>query len=325
MLGAKTTEGQSRIPNSHGGDARITSAFYHTMAIANRRESSSALRASSLLSDIPRRMLTICIGVPILWLILSFSATRHLFFQGAHVVMCWEWCNLSKMQGLSRHMFVISSLALANISNDGRFLQILLFAVAVFPFLSGSVTPSVMLSSTAGFLLLTVPNRNWLSVSTDFSATVNLLLTVWNTDTGVLIAGRLGTLAGTNWPRPRWLRMASPAKSVEGLLGGFIGGIVTYWSLPFFWILIRRYNLDPLVASRHSILNISKTNDSERLVTGTILSLAAILGDLWESSLKRSFQVKDSGKLLPGHGGVLDRFDSSLLAVVVYHQQLKKR
>jgi len=56
-----------------------------------------------------------------------------------------------------------------------------------------------------------------------------------------------------------------------------------------------------------------------RLLIGFVLSLAAIAGDLVESAVKRNSGKKDSGKLLPGHGGILDRFDSSFLAVTVYY------
>jgi len=55
------------------------------------------------------------------------------------------------------------------------------------------------------------------------------------------------------------------------------------------------------------------------ILIGILLSVVAILGDLWESSIKRAYGVKDSSRLLPGHGGILDRFDSSLLAVLLYH------
>ncbi len=55
------------------------------------------------------------------------------------------------------------------------------------------------------------------------------------------------------------------------------------------------------------------------MLIGTIISVLAIAGDLVESAVKRNAGKKDSGKLLPGHGGILDRFDSSFLAVIVYY------
>ncbi|KAL7558327.1 hypothetical protein ACA910_019357 [Epithemia clementina (nom. ined.)] len=304
------------------------------VAICRNGSAATSSRASSLLSDLPRRLTTICVGVPILWIIWSFSVTRHLFFQGSHVVMCWEWCTLSKMDNLSRFAFLTTSLAIANVQDDEIFVVLLIICVACSSFVSGSITPSAMLSTTAGFLLISAPNRAWLAVSGDFYSTVSLLLTVWNADTGALLAGRLGVLVGTNWPRPRWLRNVSQAKSVEGLMGGLIGGTLTYWSLPLFWSLIHRYNLAfQHLSSLHSpvvVVGVSSNlfarsvdRNVDLLLTGAILSIAAILGDLWESSLKRSFGVKDSGKLLPGHGGVLDRFDSSLLAAMVYKHLLK--
>jgi len=58
--------------------------------------------------------------------------------------------------------------------------------------------------------------------------------------------------------------------------------------------------------------------DASAVWIGLSLSFAAVLGDLWESSVKRRYGAKDMGRLLPGHGGVLDRFDSSLVAVLLY-------
>jgi phosphatidate cytidylyltransferase len=60
-----------------------------------------------------------------------------------------------------------------------------------------------------------------------------------------------------------------------------------------------------------------------RFVLGVTLSFLAIVGDLFESAIKRQSQSKDSGSILPGHGGVLDRFDSSLLAIMLYHCLLR--
>lgn len=90
----------------------------------------------------------------------------------------------------------------------------------------------------------------------------------------------------------------SPGKTVEGAVGGFLGCIIVVGCFGTLFLL-------PLV---HSI------------AIGIIVGLTAPSGDLVESMLKRFAGVKDSGKLLPGHGGVLDRFDSILFAIpIVYY------
>mmetsp|Transcript_4279 Transcript_4279/g.11678 ORF Transcript_4279/g.11678 Transcript_4279/m.11678 type:complete len:297 (+) Transcript_4279:142-1032(+) len=292
------------------------------MALGSKNNNDDNLR--TLLSDVPRRLLTICVGVPILWCLWSISSTRQLFFQGTNVAICWEWGVLTKMKSSSRILFLLLSVALTNIQDSGPFTIALLFCTALFPMINSSdrISPTAILSWTAGFLLIPTPFRAWLDVSQDFHATVSLLLTVWNADTGALFFGRLGSLAQTNLPRPHWLRAVSPSKSVEGLIGGLVGGTLTYWALPWFWAFIFGCGLSPVSAMGGRATMLEATTPGRRLALGFVLSLAAIVGDLWESSLKRAFQVKDSGKLLPGHGGVLDRFDSSLLAVVVYQQVL---
>jgi phosphatidate cytidylyltransferase len=90
---------------------------------------------------------------------------------------------------------------------------------------------------------------------------------------------------------------ASPNKTLEGLVGGWIGAIlvaavVLGWIAPWDEIGI-----------------------GEKAMFGVVAALAATLGDLCESLLKRDLGVKDMGTLLPGHGGVLDRFDALLFVL----------
>jgi phosphatidate cytidylyltransferase len=85
----------------------------------------------------------------------------------------------------------------------------------------------------------------------------------------------------------------SPKKSVEGAVGGLVGAVVAA-------LIVRIYS--PWLPTRDAI------------ILGLIVGLVGQWGDLFESAFKRDFRVKDSGKLLPGHGGVLDRFDSLLFA-----------
>lgn len=280
------------------------------------KEKTYKSRYTSLTSDISRRFLTICIGVPILWMVWSHRITRFYFFQGVNVVMWWEWSTITGLALMSKIYFLVLSGVIVNIEDPDIFLLLLVLFAAVSPIFFQSVSPSTLLASTAGVLLISTPSRTWLIVSKNFHDTVSLLLTVWNADTGALIAGRIGTLMQTNLPKPKWLQRISTGKTVEGLLGGLLGGTTTFYLLPAFWSLIHSYDLAPL--SDNSSFIWASASPTERLCIGFLLSVTAILGDLWESSLKRAFQAKDSGHLLPGHGGVLDRFDSSLLAVMLY-------
>jgi len=85
----------------------------------------------------------------------------------------------------------------------------------------------------------------------------------------------------------------SPKKSIEGAIGGLAGAVVAA-------VVVRVYS--PWLSTTHAV------------ILGLIVGLAGQWGDLFESAFKRDFRVKDSGTLLPGHGGILDRFDSLLFA-----------
>ncbi|BAH17552.1 phosphatidate cytidylyltransferase [Macrococcoides caseolyticum] len=114
------------------------------------------------------------------------------------------------------------------------------------------------------------------------------LLIVWVTDTGAYIFGRL---FGKNklWPE------ISPNKTIEGFIGGILSSTII--------AIIFSINYDmPL-----SILPL--------ILVTWLFSMFGQLGDLVESALKRHFDVKDSGNLLPGHGGILDRFDSFIFVL----------
>jgi phosphatidate cytidylyltransferase len=121
-----------------------------------------------------------------------------------------------------------------------------------------------------------------------FWAVMTILFTVFAADTGAFFVGR--TLG-----RHRLAPAISPAKSWEGLVGGVIAAVGMA-----FVILYR---------DRDEFLTIP-----ESLLLGFVIALAAVLGDLFESAVKRDLEVKDSGRVLGGHGGMLDRLDSLLWA-----------
>lgn len=113
-----------------------------------------------------------------------------------------------------------------------------------------------------------------------------VLLTVFADDTGAYFVGRA---IGRHKLAPR----ISPGKSWEG----FVGGTVVAMAVSFFAMYDQGY-----------------LSNWEAIVLGACVALAATLGDLFESAVKRDLGVKDSGRVLAGHGGMLDRLDSLLWA-----------
>ncbi|GAC1448761.1 MAG: phosphatidate cytidylyltransferase [Ktedonobacterales bacterium] len=118
--------------------------------------------------------------------------------------------------------------------------------------------------------------------------TLTVLFTVWAFDTFAFFAGRF-------WGRTKLAPLISPKKSWEGVAGGLVLALIA--AVP----LTRPIG----VPWYHA------------LIIGVLVSIAATVGDLAESLLKRDIGVKDSGTLMRGHGGVLDRIDSLLFAVLV--------
>ena len=144
----------------------------------------------------------------------------------------------------------------------------------------------------------------------------NLLFVVWMSDTGALICGRTmkSTISHCQAERKnkqvgfflKFLQSISPGKTMYGLLGAIITGPISAVLYPMAFAPTNE--VDNSLASRVTL--------------GFILAIAGIVGDLAESSVKRLSSKKDSGKLLPGHGGVVDRFDSLLSSAVVYYYLL---
>jgi phosphatidate cytidylyltransferase len=126
-------------------------------------------------------------------------------------------------------------------------------------------------------------------------ATFAVLLAIWAGDIGAFFAGRM---IGRHKLAPR----LSPGKTWEGFLFGTIATL--------FVAFVALYD--------QGYLSIP-----ESLLLGAVIAIAAPAGDLFESALKRDMQVKDSGRLLAAHGGVLDRIDSLLFAVVASYYLLR--
>jgi phosphatidate cytidylyltransferase len=120
-----------------------------------------------------------------------------------------------------------------------------------------------------------------------FFWTLFVMVMIWVGDSAAYFVG-------VRFGKHRLAASLSPKKSVEGAIGALsftiLIGLLAGYFVPFI-------------------------NIWDGIVLGAIVSIAGIFGDLFESALKRTAGVKDSGKLLPGHGGILDRFDSTLFVI----------
>lgn len=132
---------------------------------------------------------------------------------------------------------------------------------------------------------------------------IMLMVLVWSSDSWAYVSGKL-------FGKHKLAPSISPGKTWEGLIGGTIlTGLTGYFFV--------KYLLEPNggfigTDGAHNFTLV------KGLILGIAISIFGTMGDLFESSLKRKAGVKDSGNILPGHGGMLDRFDAFLFAAVVF-------
>lgn len=119
-----------------------------------------------------------------------------------------------------------------------------------------------------------------------------ILLLIWSTDTGAYFAGR------SFGKRKLWPEI-SPKKTIEGAIGGLLCAL--------------------LIGIIYNIFTPVFDSSLKVIIMIIVVSLIGQLGDLVESALKRHYSVKDSGTILPGHGGILDRFDSLIFVMPVLY------
>jgi phosphatidate cytidylyltransferase len=128
-----------------------------------------------------------------------------------------------------------------------------------------------------------------------------LVTVIFSSDTGAFYLGK-------SFGRHKLYEAISPQKTWEGAFGGLLGSLGG--------VLLFLYGLDLFFAVDFHAL------DSGIMILALSMSLAGQIGDLAESMLKRNHSVKDSGRLFPGHGGVLDRIDGILFAIPILYMYL---
>ncbi len=258
-----------------------------------------------------QRLLTAAILIPLVVFSLLYlpSSIVQWLLAGVVVLAAWEWFAIIGYKKRPQRLFAFASLALISILTLMfiSFLQlsIILWSVILVlvvryahTALPAKIEKIIMQPVSAIILSSLVLALFWHSAvllhSTPLGAQqlLYVMVLVWLADTG-------GYFAGKRWGKTKLAQSISPNKTWEGVAGAVVLGLI--------WAFIGY------------AINLS---GSLSLMSWLLLSLVALLisivGDLFESLFKRAHNVKDSGNLLPGHGGILDRIDSLLAAVPVF-------
>ncbi|PSL11945.1 phosphatidate cytidylyltransferase [Marinobacterium halophilum] len=217
----------------------------------------------------------------------------------------WEWGNLCRLPSGLRAGYVLLLGVLMALVGWAAPLQLivigfaLLFWLAALFMVRGYPASASYCQRGIGLLMgavVLVPS--WYAMTAlraqeqGFALLLMLMLLVWGADIGAYAAGK-------SFGRNKLLPAVSPGKTREGLFGGL--SVCVLVGLGFaVW------------------LELSWLQSVYLLALSVLTGLVSVLGDLFESMLKRERGIKDSGKLLPGHGGILDRIDSLTAAAPVF-------
>lgn len=242
------------------------------------------------------RILTVSIVLP-LFLAALFALPQWAWGAAMIAVVllaCFEWAKLAELTPQGRVLFtaivvcgcIAASLVDPAIAGAGLLVVGVAFWLAAVPlWLSGTLAATSARIAAAGFIVLVCAWYALYLLKLDPGRLVALLAIVWIADTAAYFAGRR---FGKRKLAPR----ISPGKTWEGVAGAALA-VGVYYAL--LWLV-----LSPAFLGSHRWVD---------LVLVIAIAALSVEGDLFESWMKRRVGIKDSGALLPGHGGILDRID----------------
>jgi len=277
------------------------------------------------MSNLAARLLSAAVAVPVLVFIFYYGGLPFLILIEAAIVLgVNEYYNMIEQRGLApnRVTGLLSALALGAIAAGGRLdYMMLLLTVLMFVIMAqGLRSPDISTAITASastlfgvlYIGLLLSHAILIRFPPDTLADPGMMgfFFIILAIGGTFLADAGAYFAGRAFGRRKLAPHISPGKTVEGALGGIAGGTAGIIAVKLFfdqWLLPEGTGM-PLVHC---------------LILGPILVCASIGGDLFESMLKRDAGVKDSGTLIPGHGGIMDRLDSILMSVPVAYYYLR--
>lgn len=263
-----------------------------------------------------KRFLSGVIYVALLIIATSYSVTSFYVLFGIFMLIAiYEFCRLVKLNPILPLLFGTFIYCLATQFKISRFNDVLLLMATLFVsvkclhllFVSkkGKIDKLSKYIYVIGyvifpFILITKIPNNPVNNPDNFAPKIiiSIFILIWTNDTFAYIVGK-------SIGKHKLIERISPKKTIEGFVGGIVFSVIAA-------ILISKYYFQPYPRYIQKSILIWT-------ISAVIISIFSTLGDLIESKFKRIAAVKDSGNIMPGHGGVLDRLDSIIfVAPFVY-------
>ena len=262
-----------------------------------------------------QRLITAAVLIPVIvWSLLTIPTQYIQFlFIAIAVLAAWEWLSIIGINKNSQKATIVSLMLVAGWMTEEWLTPACVLTTTLLAWLLATIIILVYAHKPLPEALLSWFRQAWFGVLTMGLLLIGfvtaakymhaaetggpllvlfVLVTVWLADTG-------GYFAGKRYGKHSLAKAISPNKTWEGVYGALLLSLI--WALVFFFLLDN-----------------SRMNLTSWLLMTIAVVLISIVGDLFESVFKRCFDKKDSGNLLPGHGGVLDRIDSLLAAVPTF-------